>query len=102
MTRKQLAEFILRKRNEIGLSQKELAKRIGRLRQAIFEIENDLVDFKISTVLDIISVLGYDITLIEKKSDHKYDFSKIKPSLSESFHKTKKIKNEKSNRRPRK
>jgi DNA-binding XRE family transcriptional regulator len=89
MTRKQLAQFVLRKRNELGLSQKELANRIGRLRQSIFEIENDLLDFKISTLLDIISVLGYDVTLIEKESEYKYDFSKIKPSPSEKFKKSK-------------
>ena len=89
MTRKQLAEFILRKRSELGLSQKDIAQRIGKLRQAIFEIENDLVDFKISTLLDIISALGYEITIVERKTEHKYDFSKIKPSPSEKFKKSK-------------
>lgn len=84
MTRKQIAEFILRIRTEEGLSQQLLAKRTGRLRQAIFEIENNLVDFKISTFLDIIDVLGFEIQIIHKQSSIKYDFSKIKPSPVES------------------
>jgi DNA-binding XRE family transcriptional regulator len=89
MTRKDIAEFVLKNRTEEGLSQKGLAIKVGRLRQAIFEIENNLVDFKISTFLDIVDILGFEINIVPKVKEVKYDFGKIKPCPSEPFKKSK-------------
>lgn len=101
MNKKQLGEFIRSKRIECNLSQAKLADKIGRRRQAVFEIEADKVDFGILILLDILKSLGYCIEVVPIEKSCMFDFSKIDPLpiIPQTFKKQKTKRHEKSNRR---
>jgi DNA-binding XRE family transcriptional regulator len=101
MTKKEIGQFVLDKRNELNLSQSKLADKIGMRRQAIFEIETDRVDFRLTVLLDILGALGYQLSISPiGEETFAYDFSKISaPEIEPQTFTKKKKTNEKSNRR---
>lgn len=111
MTKKQLGEFIRSQRELQQVSQQELSTKIKRRRQAVYEIEENRVDFRVSVLLDMLGALGYVVNLIPLPSKKLrpvvtvgIDFSKIaaaKPDQSIGPFKKKNKNNEKSNRRTR-
>lgn len=54
--------------NREGISQKQLADRVGVSRQAISQMVNGN-DMKVSTLLAILNVLGYSIQVVKDGGD---------------------------------
>lgn len=65
-TAKQAGAIIRRARRAAGLTQAELAKRIGLRQATISRLEKGEGDTKLSTVLDVLSALGLEITIEER------------------------------------
>jgi DNA-binding XRE family transcriptional regulator len=80
MNKEEICHFVNTIRLKQQVSQSDLAHKIGKRRQAIFEIENNLVDFRISAFIDMVEALGYKLELMPIKSEIVFDFSKIKPA----------------------
>jgi DNA-binding XRE family transcriptional regulator len=101
MTKKELTQFVFDKRNEQSLSQLELAEKIGRRRQAVFEVEKNLVDFRVSVLIELVTALGFKLSLVPiNEETFAFDFTKISAPETEPQTLTKKKKtNEKDRRR---
>jgi DNA-binding XRE family transcriptional regulator len=101
MTKKELGTFVYDKRIELNLSQSQLAEKIDKRRQAVFEVEKDLVDFRVSVLIDLLAALGYKLSVVPVVSEvYAFDFSKIPVPETEPQTFTKKKKtNEKDRRR---
>lgn len=101
MNKQEICQFVYSTRTKKELSQARLATEIGKRRQAVFEIEKNLVDFGIGVLLDVVHALGYKIEIVPIK-ETVFDFSKVKPAHPDEpvgpFPKAKTKKNEKSNR----
>lgn len=65
-TAKQAGATIRRARRAAGLTQTELAKRIGLRQATISRLEKGEADTRLSTVLDVLSALGLEITIEER------------------------------------
>lgn len=57
------AEILRSKRKEIGLTQKQLAEKIGRERSYINRIEKGETDIQLSTFLRITDALGFSVQI---------------------------------------
>jgi DNA-binding XRE family transcriptional regulator len=101
MTKKEMAKFVFDKRNELNLSQIQLAEKIGKRRQAIFEVEKDLVDFRVSVLIDLAAALGFTLSFVPiVKEEYGFDFTKISaPEIEPQTFTKKKKTNEKDRRR---
>ena len=83
MKKEEICQFVYDNRIKQKLSQSDLADLISKRRQAVFEIEKNMVDFRIGVFLDIIGALGFTLEIVPIKSDTIFDFKKIKPALPE-------------------
>lgn len=61
MTKQQIGEFVLNKRKEMKLTQKELAEKLGIRRQAIIEIEQAQCNYGIEALLQVLNGLGCEL-----------------------------------------
>lgn len=59
------ATLLREKRKEAGITQKELAERIGRKREYIVKIEQGETDMQLSTFLSISQALGLNFRLVK-------------------------------------
>jgi HTH-type transcriptional regulator/antitoxin HipB len=66
-TAKQTGAIIRRARRAAGLTQTDLAKRIGLRQATISRLEKGEDETKFSTVLDVLSALGLEITINERR-----------------------------------
>jgi len=105
MKKEEICQFVNSTRLKQELSQSDLAGLINKRRQAVFEIEKNMVDFRIGVLLDVVAALGYSLEIVPLKTDTIFDFKKIKAAKPDqpigTFKKSKQKTNEKSNRRPR-
>jgi len=76
MTKKQLGEFVRSERVKQDLSQQAFSDKLKRRRQAIREVENDLVDYRFSVLVEMLGVLGFELSASPIKKVG-FDFSKI-------------------------
>jgi DNA-binding XRE family transcriptional regulator len=93
MTKEEICQFVCASRTKQNLSQSDLANLIGKRRQAIFEIEKNMVDFRIASFLNVIEALGYTLEIVPINKETIFDFKNIKPARPEQpigpFKKTK-------------
>lgn len=61
--RRELGMFVLEKRMEIGISQKELAERVGTSQNRIYLIENGETNPTLDTLQRLADVLGFDLVI---------------------------------------
>jgi DNA-binding XRE family transcriptional regulator len=101
MNKEEICQFVFSTRTKKGLSQAGLANEIKKRRQAVFEIEKNMVDFRIGVLLDVVHALGYKIDIVPINATP-FDFTKVKPAQPDEpvgpFKKAKTKKNEKSTR----
>lgn len=101
MNKEEICQFVFSTRTKQNLSQAGLAGKIKKRRQAVFEIEKNMVDFRIGVLLDVVHELGFKIEIVPIK-ETTFDFSKVKPAQPDEpvgpFKKAKTQKNEKGNR----
>jgi len=63
----EFGEFIRTKRKERGLTQEELAKRVGISRPTLSKLENNLLtEISIITLDKILNELGYELDIKER------------------------------------
>lgn len=74
---KELAILVVSHRKEIGLSQAEVADRVGLHQKTISAFENRPENIKLSTVFQILSALNLDMRIVPKnkiaKSELQWD-----------------------------
>lgn len=63
---KELALFIIDQRKKLGLTQTEVAQRVGLKQKTISAFENNPENSKVSTLFLIISALNLDLKLLDK------------------------------------
>jgi transcriptional regulator with XRE-family HTH domain len=103
MIKKQLGEFVRSERVKQNLSQQAFSDKIKRRRQAAREVENDLVDYRFSVLVDMLGALGFELTVTPIKKVG-FDFSKVEPAKPDQIigpFKKQIKKHEKNHRRPR-
>jgi ribosome-binding protein aMBF1 (putative translation factor) len=65
-TKRELGMFILEKRLELGLSQRELADRVGTSQNRIYLIESGQVDVRLATLQRLAEALGFPVIVGDK------------------------------------
>jgi DNA-binding XRE family transcriptional regulator len=83
MKKEEICQFVYDNRIKQNLSQSDLADLISKRRQAVFEIEKNMVDFRIDTLLSIVDALGFTLQIVPLKSETVFDFKKIKSAQPE-------------------
>lgn len=72
----QIGSKIKRLRQQLNLSQSELADRCELTKGYISQLENDLTSPSIATLMDILAALGTDLSeFFKKEDDHRVTFS---------------------------
>ena len=71
----EVGSFIKNQRNEMDVTQNELANFAGLTRVGIAKLENSDNDIKLSTLLKVVNLLGFEIVL--KKRSCKWDYLKV-------------------------
>ena len=64
----EIGKKIKQLRLEKGMSQQELANKLGYSRERINQIENAKHDIGITSALRVLDVLGYEFSIMEKQS----------------------------------
>ena len=67
--RTKLASFFIRLRNQLGLTQKEVAEKCGVKQPMIARLEKGNVNIGINTLNKILFPLGYEVTITKIKKD---------------------------------
>lgn len=67
MDKEQIGEIILRQRTELGLTQQQLADKLGVRRQSIIEIEQSQYNYRIDRLMELLD--GLDLKLLVVKKD---------------------------------
>ena len=80
MTKEEICQFIHSTRLKQNLSQSDLAGLINKRRQAVLEIEKNVVDFRIGVLMEVAGALGYSLEIVPLKTEVIFDFKKIKPA----------------------
>jgi HTH-type transcriptional regulator / antitoxin HipB len=65
-TKRELGIFIVEKRLEQGLSQRELAERVGTSQNRIYVIESGQVDVRLATLQRLAEALGFPVIVGDK------------------------------------
>jgi transcriptional regulator with XRE-family HTH domain len=61
--RREVGMFVLEKRMELGLSQRELAERVGTSQNRIYLIENGETNPTLDTLQKLADILGFDLVI---------------------------------------
>ena len=75
--------FIKNQRIEMDVTQDELANYANLTREGVAKLENSSSDIKLSTLLKVVNLLGFEIVL--KKRSCNWDYFKINFKAKSSF-----------------
>ena len=64
----QLGAALRRRRKALGLSQAELGDRVNVRQATISALESGAADTKVSTLMDVLAALGFDLALASRQS----------------------------------
>jgi HTH-type transcriptional regulator / antitoxin HipB len=76
-TAKQIAAIVRRARRNAGLTQTELGQRIGLRQATISKLEKGESATRLSTLLDVLTALGLEITIAKRSRGSAQDIEEL-------------------------